>query len=49
MIYVCLIKWLMFNWIVSDIDPFNFVDMLNWIVWNRTVWHLTVGKEMTDV
>ena len=32
----------MFNWIVSDIykylEPFNFVVMLDWIVWNKTVW-----------
>ena len=32
----------MFNWILSDtkeyLEPFNFVDMPNWIVWNWTVW-----------
>ena len=38
---VCVIKWLMFNWIVKDtkqhLEPINFVDILNWIVSNRTV------------
>ena len=36
-----LIVWLMFNWIVSDtsqyLEPFNFINMLNCIVWNNTV------------
>ena len=39
----------MFNWIVSDIqqylESFNFVDMLNWIVWNRTVWSFNSVKK----
>ena len=41
----------MFNWIVGDtkqfLESFNVVDMLNWIVWNRTVDHLTVCKQKT--
>ena len=41
-------KWPVFNWIVSDtlqyLELFNFVDMLNWIVWSRTV-----CKQMRDV
>ena len=32
----------MFNWSANDteqyLEPFNFVEMPNWIVWNRTVW-----------
>ena len=23
--------------------------MLNWLAWNRTIYHLTVSKQMTDV
>ena len=39
----------MFDWIVGEtqqyLELFNFVDMLNWIVWNKSILHLIVCKQ----
>ena len=37
----------MLNWIDSDtLEPFNFLDMLNWTVWNRTVFILNCQQKL---
>ena len=33
----------------SSIWHLKRVLLLNWIAWNRTVWHLTLCKQMTDI
>ena len=37
-----------FDWIISDtlqyLELFNFVDILNWIVWNRTCDNILAGQ-----